>query len=123
MSRRMRLAGVIANASQVFGGTVLEEGAVGEIFISHASADTPLAACVAEGIRQAGHSVFLDSDREDGIDPGAAWQRTLLRELRICDAVVFLNSAAGQGSRWCHNELVVAAELGKRVYPLDLYPG
>lgn len=95
---------------------------MGEIFISHASADGVLAACVAEGLRSAGHGVFLDSDREDGIAPGAAWQRILLRELRVCDAVVFLNSAPGQASKWCHSELVIAADLGKRIYSLDLWP-
>ena len=95
---------------------------MGEIFISHASADALLAARIAEGVRQAGHSIFLDSDREDGIAPGVAWQRTLLRELRICDAVVFLNSRAGQASMWCHSELVIATELDKRVYSLDLSP-
>lgn len=93
---------------------------MGEIFLSHASADGAMAARVADGIRRSGHTIFLDSDREDGIAPGAAWQRTLFRELRICDAVVFLNSRAGQTSMWCHSELVVAAELGKRVYSLDL---
>ena len=96
---------------------------MGEIFISYASADAALAARVAEGVRQASHRIFLDSDREDGIAPGAAWQKTLLRELRLCDAVVFLNSSASQASMWCHSELVVATELGKRVYSLDLAPG
>jgi len=96
---------------------------LGEIFISHASADAAVAARVAEGIRRAGHSIFLDSDREDGIGPGTAWLRVLLRELRICDALVFLNSSAAQASMWCHSELVVAAGLGKRVYSLDLHPG
>jgi hypothetical protein len=95
---------------------------VGEIFISHASADMALAAAVANGLRRAGHNIFLDSDRADGITPGSAWQRTLLRELRTCDGVVFLNSRAGQASVWCHSELVVAIELGKRIYPLDLHP-
>ena len=96
---------------------------MGEIFISHASSDAASAARIAEGVRQAGHRIFLDSDREDGIAPGAAWQKTLLRELRLCDAVVFLNSSASQASRWCHSELVIATELGKRVYWLDLAPG
>ena len=96
---------------------------MGEIFISHASADAALAARVAEEVRQASHRIFLDSDREDGIAPGAAWQKTLLRELRLCDAVVFLNSSASQASMWCHSELVMATELGKRVYSLDLAPG
>ena len=95
---------------------------MGEVFISHASADRAMAARVAEGVRAAGHSIFLDTDREDGIVPGAAWQRTLLRELRICDSVVFLNSRAAQASMWCHSELVVATELGKRIYSLDLAP-
>ncbi len=93
---------------------------MGEIFISYASADGALAARVAEGVRQASHRIFMDSDREDGVAPGAAWQKTLLRELRLCDAVVFLNSSASQASMWCHSELVVATELGKRVYSLDL---
>jgi Novel STAND NTPase 1/TIR domain len=97
-------------------------GVVGEIFISYASADAALAARVAEGVRQAGHRIFLDSDREDGIAPGAAWQKTLFRELHICDAVVFLNSGASQVSMWCHSELVVATELAKRIYSLDLAP-
>ena len=93
-----------------------------EIFISHASADNAPAALVAEALRLAGHGVFLDSDRAEGIAPGAAWQRTLLRELRICDAVVFLNSKASRASMWCHSELVVATDLGKRLYSLDLGP-
>ena len=96
---------------------------MGEIFISHASADAGLAAHVAGEVRLAGHRVFLDSDWEDGIAPGAEWRKTLLRELHICDVVVFLNSSASQASMWCHSELVVAAELGKRVYSLDLAPG
>lgn len=101
-------------------GKVSGEGALGAIFISHASADKVLASRVANSVRLAGHSIFLDCDRDDGIAPGADWQRTLFRELRVCDAVVFLNSTAAQASMWCHSELVVAAELGKRVYSLDL---
>jgi len=93
---------------------------MGEIFISYATVDGALAARVAEGIRRTGHRVFRDSDPGDGIAPGADWQRTLFRELRSCDAVVFLNSRAAQKSLWCHSELVVAIELRKRIYSLDL---
>jgi WD40 repeat protein len=96
---------------------------VGEIFISYAAADRTLAGQVSAGIRLAGRGVFIDSDPEDGIAPGAAWRRTLFREMRLCDALVFLNSPAAQDSKWCHAELLVAAELGKRIYPLDLSPG
>ena len=68
---------------------------MGEIFISYASVDAALAARVAEGVRQAHHRIFVDSDREDGIAPGAAWQKTLLRELRLCDAVVSGDGVVG----------------------------
>ena len=94
-----------------------------DIFVSYARADRILADRITEQIRAAGHQVFLDSDRENGIAPGTAWQRALFRELRICDAVVFLNSGASQASMWCHSELALAASLGKRVYPIDLGPG
>ena len=95
---------------------------MGEIFISHAVADAKTAKHVADGVRQAGHSIFLDSDLKDGIVPAAEWQQAVLHELRICDAVVFLNSQAGQASKWCHSELVIAIDLRKRIYPLDLGP-
>lgn len=96
---------------------------MGEIFLSYASSDAALADVVAEGLLRAGHRVFLDSDCADGVAPGMRWQPTLFSELRQCDAVVFLNSSASQASMWCHTELAVAAELGKRVYPVDLAPG
>jgi hypothetical protein len=42
---------------------------MGEIFISHSSADETVAEKVADALRQQGHNVFLDSDRVDGIAP------------------------------------------------------
>ncbi len=45
----------------------MRKGVLGEIFISYASADGALAARVAEGVRQASHRIFMDSDREDGV--------------------------------------------------------
>lgn len=64
--------------------------------------------------------MFLDTDHDDGIAPGRDWQHELFRELRLCQAVVFLNSAASQRSMWCHTEIALALERAKPVYPLDL---
>ena len=94
-----------------------------QVFVSHSSADNDQATRIATAIRRGGHGIFLDTDGRDGINPGADWQRTLLRELHICDVVVFANSGASQASQWCHSELVVAMELGKRIYSLDISPG
>jgi len=96
---------------------------VAQVFISHASADGAAAAGVADALRGCGHGIFLDADQADGLAPGADWLRVLLRELRACDVVVFLNSTAGQASMWCHSELVVATGLSKRIYALDVEPG
>ena len=96
---------------------------MGQMFISYATSDAAFGSRVADGLRRAGHRIFRDSDLDDGIAPGADWQRTLFRELRSCDVVVFLNSSASQESMWCHSELVVAIELQKRVYSLDLASG
>jgi WD40 repeat protein len=95
---------------------------MGEVFISHASADKEAAVFIATVLRQSGHNVFLDSDRRDGISPGNAWRQTLFRKVRACDSLVFLNSESSQASMWCHTELAVAGELNKRTYSLDLSP-
>jgi hypothetical protein len=94
-----------------------------DIFVSYARHDAQDAAEIAGKLHNEGHSVFVDADPDNGIPAGAEWRRTLFHELRICDAVIFLNSPAAQGSAWCHCELAVAAELGKQVYSLDLTRG
>jgi hypothetical protein len=94
-----------------------------EIFVSHSSVDGAAAATVAEALRQHGHRIFLDTDSEDGIYPGAQWSHTLFHKLRLCDVLVFLNSAGSDSSKWCHTEVAVASDLGKHCYWLDLAPG
>ena len=93
-----------------------------DCFISHSSLERAEGEQLAAALRAAGHDVFLDTDHDDGIAPGREWQNELFRELRLCQAVVFLNSAASQSSMWCHTEIALALERGKPVYPLDLDP-
>ena len=93
---------------------------VGEFFLSHATADKSKALRVEERLTAGGHRVFVDSDHDDGIEPGSEWMQSLFRELRLCHAVVFLNSATSQRSMWCHTELAIATELGKPIYPVNL---
>ena len=96
---------------------------MGEIFISHSSVDLSAAMTVADALRQGGHTVFLDCDRQDDVVPGSEWTRTLFHNLRVSDAVVFLNSPQSQASKWCHTELSVAVDVGKRCYWLGLVAG
>src|SRR5580698_8316835 len=96
---------------------------MGNVFISHTKTDELAAREVSDSLRRVGHEIFFAPDPEDGINPGERWMETLFRELRICDAVVFLNSDKGLKSQWCHTELAVANDLGKWLCALNLAPG
>ena len=95
-----------------------------DLFLSHSSKDRTASETVARVLGDEwGHNVFLDTDPISGIEPGAEWREVLFRELRLCQAIVFLNSEAAQGSHWCHTELVFAIERDKPVLAIDLDAG
>lgn len=91
-------------------------GAVANCFVSHASKDRNEAELLHQRLRAAGHRVFLDTDHDDGIQPGEGWEARLGRELTLADAVIFVNSPAAQASAWCLYELQRAKERQLRIY-------
>ena len=48
------------------------------VFISHAGADSGWAEQVHGWLKEDGHEVFLDRDRNDGVLPGEEWERLLV---------------------------------------------
>jgi WD40 repeat protein len=96
---------------------------VASFFISHSSRDSESSERIRERLRGEGYgSVFLDFDPEDGIPAGRDWERELYAQLRSCDAVVYLCSAASLDSKWCFAELSLARATGKPVFPIALEP-
>jgi WD40 repeat protein/energy-coupling factor transporter ATP-binding protein EcfA2 len=94
------------------------------IFISHSSKDVEAAAAVRKKLEAAGYSsVFLDFDPEDGIPAGRNWEEELYAQLRMCDAVLLLISAASAASRWCFAEIALARSVRKPVLPLAIEEG
>lgn len=98
-----------------------------KIFVSHSSRNNPEAVALSNWLEKQGwkDEIFLDVDPEQGIAPGARWERRLYEAADKCEAVVFLISAAWLASRWCQNELALARRLNKRMFgvliePLDL---
>ncbi len=85
------------------------------VFISHSSAETRFANEVADSLRAAGYSVFLD---EDGLRGGERWQEALYSHLRRCEAVVAILTPTFLASRWCFVELALARALGRVTIPL-----
>jgi Novel STAND NTPase 1/TIR domain/WD domain, G-beta repeat len=94
---------------------------VGRVFVSHA--DDRVAGQLHRMLVDAGHQVFLDVDRRDGIRVGEDWEERLYTELRGADAVVCVISSAYVESQWCAIEVAVAKALGTRLVPLSVQPG
>jgi WD40 repeat protein len=93
---------------------------MGHLFLSYSVTDQLAASELLRILTEQGHRVFLASD---GNRPGDDWKDTLFHQLRICDAIVFLNSGKAQDSKWCHTELAIAQNLHKRVYSIAVEPG
>ena len=92
---------------------------MGNIFISHSSADRKIAEAVAEALRiRRIESQFLDNSPENGIPAAADWEQELYRRLWGCSALLALVTDHYLASRWCFAELCLARMRGKRVVAL-----
>ncbi|WP_288928467.1 toll/interleukin-1 receptor domain-containing protein, partial [uncultured Maritimibacter sp.] len=89
------------------------------IFISHSSKDAAAARRLKEWLSAQGFdSVFLDIDKEAGIQPGAMWERTLYRKVERCQAMLLVVTPDWLASQWCFAEYAQARALGKAIFPL-----
>jgi hypothetical protein len=89
------------------------------IFISHSNLDGVQAAWLLTWLHGLGLvSTFLDFDKDQGLAPGAGWERTLYRELTGADAVLLILTKNWFSSKWCFVEFAQARALGKAIFPL-----
>ena len=93
------------------------------VFISHANDGQDLAVEVHRWLVAAGHEVFLDRDRRDGIVVGDQWRQRLHERLRWADAVVCVVTSAYLTSRWCAAEVEIARSRGSRLMPVQAEAG
>lgn len=94
------------------------------LFVSHSSRDGDATRRVRDRLHAEGfQATFVDFDPALGIPAGRDWERELYAQLRRCDAVVFLASAASVASRWCFAEVSLARSLRKPVFPVRLEAG
>jgi hypothetical protein len=59
---------------------------------------------------------FLDFDKHSGIPPGADWEKTLNSEIERSQALLILQSANRNASKWCDREFTCARFLGKPIF-------
>ena len=89
-----------------------------KIFISYArdqSHGENLAAEAQQQLQAAGFEVFRDVI---GLKPGDVWYSKLESELETSDAVVLIVSEKVRTSKWVHNEISMAQEIGLPVIPV-----
>ncbi len=90
-----------------------------QIFISHSSKDNDAAARLLAWLRERGFDqVFLDFDKDAGIQPGADWERTLYEQLERCQAVIIILTKNWHASKWCFAEYFAARAQGKAIFPI-----
>ncbi len=93
------------------------------IFLSHSNRDDDEAAGLKSWLAARDFpTVFLDSDKDTGIQPGAGWEKTLYRELDRAQAVLLVVTDHWLSSKWCFAEFTQARALGKDIIPLIVGP-
>jgi hypothetical protein len=93
------------------------------IFISHSSRDNGVADKIKAWLASFGFErVFLDFDKDTGLDAGDDWAKRLYAELSRCHAVILVLTPNWLASKWCFAELTQASALGKVLLPVICAP-
>lgn len=88
-----------------------------EVFISFSSPDKARAESLKTLLDAHGHPAWLCVHN---IVAGTPWSEAIAVALQQCRVVVFLRSQHSLASRYCRNELMVAAERGTPILPIRL---
>ena len=92
---------------------------MGDVFISHHSAQYGAAKAVKAALAAAGIRGWL---APDDVDPGSAFDTQIVDQLKRSDAVVLLLDAQADRSRHVKRELMLADDEGLAVFPVRLEP-
>jgi hypothetical protein len=93
------------------------------IFISHSSSDVVLAGEIKDWLANLGYeNIFLDFDKDTGVDIGEQWEHRLYREIERSQAVILIVTPAWLRSKWCFAEYTQARSRGKVIFPIITSP-
>jgi len=96
------------------------------LFFSHSTKDKPAALDIQQRLLSRGYDtaqLFLNSDKQSGIEAGTKWRKVLYERLKDCRALVVLHTPNWKASQWCFAELVYAKMSGKEIFPVVLADG
>ena len=86
-----------------------------KIFVSHAHSDAKELKKLKEQMAHYDIHLFL---AHDNIQPGSQWNEVLKKELRDCNAILYIGNDESRKSDFCDQELGFALGLGKDVIPV-----
>lgn len=89
---------------------------MGHLFISYSHKDKAYAHKLQRYLLEKGFEAWID----DRIDLGARWPHEIEKRVRECDAFILVMSPNSRDSEWVQNELMLARDLKKRIFPLLL---
>jgi formylglycine-generating enzyme required for sulfatase activity/outer membrane protein assembly factor BamD (BamD/ComL family) len=89
-----------------------------KLFIGYARVDKPLCKQIAYHLEQA-HEVWYD----DRLHAGQDWWETIQQKIDWCDGFVFLLSPESVASVYCQQELALAIEARKEIFPVLIRAG
>ncbi len=88
---------------------------MGYVFISHSKLDKPYARELIQQLRAHGIEAWMDDQR---IRAGKKWWEAIVTALRDCSAFVLIMTDEAAASDWVNNEILVAKEFEKPIFPL-----
>ncbi len=98
------------------------------IFMSHSSADNALGVRLAEDLRRVlGDPTAVWYDSAGGLQPGAAWWQTIVKEVMVRPIFLVIWSPDARDSQWVNDEVDLAwqeknSAAGKTIIPLIWRP-
>jgi TolB-like protein/Tfp pilus assembly protein PilF len=90
-----------------------------DIFISYSRKDSVQALSLVERLRANGLDVWID---QHGIEASTSWSKEIANALKECHTMVLLLSPMAVASANVAKELSVAAQLKKRIVPIQIEP-
>ena len=85
-----------------------------KVFMSYTRSDAAIAAKVADQIRGMQHTIWYDRE----VMGGQAWWDAILRQIRQCDAFIFILTPKSLDSKACRSECNYADQLRRRILPV-----
>ena len=85
------------------------------LFISYSQKDSEFVHRLADDLRTAGYSVWVDVS---GLRGGQEWAREIDKAVRGCDTFILIISPDSMASRWVSKETLLAMDLEKPVVPV-----